>query len=31
MGLDQYLDITITTPRPIIKTKELQNIKENLK
>lgn len=31
MGLDQYLDITITTPRPIIKTKELQNIKRNLK
>lgn len=31
MGLDQYLNITITTPRPIIKTKELQNIKENLK
>lgn len=31
MGLDQYLDITITTPRPIIKTKELQTIKENLK
>lgn len=31
MGLDQYLDITITTPRPIIKTKELQNIKENIK
>lgn len=30
MGLDQYLNITITTSKPIIKTKELQTTKETL-